>query len=95
MFGVDVVGESGRRCKPSKMGLARCRPWNFPDPIHEPLKIDGNCGGQMMKMGLLQAPIPRPPHSQGKSSLRHRPFDAGSPFVGFNWLRVLDTTERS
>jgi hypothetical protein len=77
------------------MGLARCRPWNFPDPIHEPLKIDGNRGGQMMKMGLFQAPIPRPPHSQGKSSLRHRPFDAGSPFVGFNWLRVLDTTERS
>src|SRR5690606_10191765 len=30
----DVVGESGRRCEPSNMGLARCRPWNFPDPTH-------------------------------------------------------------
>jgi hypothetical protein len=37
----------------------------------------------MMKVSLFQAPIPCPPHAQGKGGLRHRPFDAGSPFVVF------------
>jgi hypothetical protein len=37
----------------------------------------------MMKMGLLQAPIPCAPHAEGKGGLRHGAFDACSPLVVF------------
>lgn len=63
------------------MGLARLRTRDVPDPIHEALEIDRQRGGQMMPMGLLQAPIPYPSHAQGQGSWREGAFDAGSPFV--------------
>jgi hypothetical protein len=91
----DVVGESGCRFEPSKVRLTRCRPWNFPDPMHEPLKINRHRCGQMMKMGLSQTPIPCPLHAQGKSGLGYGPFDAGSPFVVcFKTLCVLALASR-
>jgi hypothetical protein len=39
MFRMDVVGESGRKLKPSEVGLACFRTLDFPDPIHEALEI--------------------------------------------------------
>ena len=47
----------------------------------------------MMKMGLLQAPIPCAPHAEGKGSLRYSAFDAGSTLVVFfKLLCVLTLT---
>jgi hypothetical protein len=49
----------------------------------------------MMKMGLLQAPIPCSTHSEGKGGLRHGPFDAGSTLVVlFKTLGLLALTSR-
>src|ERR1051325_4415082 len=49
----------------------------------------------MMKMGLLQAPIPRAAHAEGKGGLRYGSFDAGSTLVVcFKPLCVLALTSR-
>ena len=49
----------------------------------------------MMKMGLLQAPIPCATHAEGKGGLRHGPFDAGSTLVVlFKMLSLLALTSR-
>jgi hypothetical protein len=49
----------------------------------------------MMKMGLLQAPIPCATHAEGKGGLRYGAFDACSPFVVcFKLLGVLALTSR-
>jgi hypothetical protein len=91
----DVVGESGRKHKPSEAGLTCFRTRDFPDPIHEALEIDRHRGGQMMKMGLLQAPIPCATHAEGKGGLRHAPFNACSTLVVFfKLLCVLALTSR-
>src|SRR5262245_5476923 len=59
------------------------------------LEIDRHRGGQMMKMGLLQSPIPCATHAEGKGGLRHGPFDACSPFiVFFKLLCMLALTSR-
>ena len=49
----------------------------------------------MMKMGLLQAPIPCATHAEGKGGLRYGAFDACSTLVvRFKLLCVLALTSR-
>src|SRR5215471_12806798 len=62
-------------------GGARLRSWALIEPCHNPIDIDRGGDGDVLHVGLRQAPISGPAQAKGTDSLGERPFDPRPPLV--------------
>src|SRR5919198_5370528 len=62
-------------------GGARLCSWSLIEPRHNPIDIDRGGDGDVLHVGLRQAPISGPSEAKGTDSLGERPFAAGPPLI--------------
>src|SRR5262249_5652231 len=63
-------------------------PWALVEPRHNAVDIDRGGDGDVLHVGLRQAPISSPSEAKGPDPLGQRPFDAGSSFIELLPLRA-------
>jgi hypothetical protein len=56
-------------------------PWAVVEPRHNAVDIDRGGDGDVLHVGLRQAPISAPSEAKGTDPLGERPFDAGPSFI--------------
>src|SRR5919197_5995346 len=56
-------------------------PWALVEPRHNAVDIDRGGDGDVLHVGLRQAPISGPSEAKGTDPLGERPFDAGPAFI--------------
>src|SRR5919108_5830666 len=56
-------------------------PWALVEPRDQAVDIDRGGDGDVLHVGLRQAPISGPSEAEGTDPLGERPFDAGSSFI--------------
>src|SRR5919201_1016799 len=65
-------GKAGEPCQGS---------WALVEPRDNAVDIDRGGDGDVLHVGLRQAPVPGPSEAKGTDSLGERPFDAGPPLI--------------
>src|ERR671931_401790 len=88
---IQMAGNYGRSdvCREGgETGGARLCSWSLIEPRHNPIDIDRGGDGDVLHVGLRQAPISGPSEAKGTDSLGERPFDAGPPLIELLPLRA-------
>src|SRR5215210_5828218 len=81
---VGLFAEEARSTCQSQCGQARAPRSSYRDvvqPVDDPSYVYPRRGGQLLKAGLLQAPVASLAQPEGSYSLRNRPFYACPPGV--------------
>src|SRR5215831_15821830 len=78
--GLASLVRVGRR-QSGKAGEPCQGPWALVEPRHNTVDIDRGGDGDVLHVGLRQAPISGPSEAKGTDSLGQGPFDAGPPFI--------------
>ena len=83
--GLTGLERVGRR-EGGETGGARLRPWALVEPRDNAVDIDGGGDGDVLHVGLRQAPISGPSEAKGAHPLGERPFDASALLIARNAL---------